>query len=140
VLDVAVEEDGSNLSVGQKQLLCLARAIVRSSRILLMDEATSSVDPETDRKIQRTIRKVFGDSTVITIAHRIETILDYDYILVIEQGRVLEYDSPEALLKNERSRFREFVKERDLDERQILARNKRRASGTRSIVQPRLRR
>jgi len=110
-LDIEVEENGSNFSVGQRQLLCLARAIVRGSKILLLDEATSAVDPSTDRKIQKTIREVFRDNTILTIAHRIDTILDYDRILIMDQGRVLEYDNPKALLSNERSRFSEIVKE-----------------------------
>merc|ERR1712087_996942 len=118
-LDIAVEENGSNFSVGQRQLLCLARAIVRGSKILLLDEATSAVDPSTDRKIQQTIRQVFQENTILTIAHRIDTILDYDRILIMDQGRVLEYDNPKALLSNEKSRFSEIVKESfgvDLDD------------------------
>merc|ERR1712130_848357 len=110
-LDIVVEENGSNFSVGQRQLLCLARAIVRGSKILLLDEATSAVDPQTDQLIQQTIREVFKTNTILTIAHRIDTILDYDRILIMDKGRVLEYDRPDALLSNERSRFSEIVQE-----------------------------
>merc|ERR1712228_963152 len=110
-LDIVVEENGSNFSVGQRQLLCLARAIVRGSKILLLDEATSAVDPQTDQLIQQTIRQVFKTNTILTIAHRIDTILDYDRILIMDKGKVLEYDRPDALLSNERSRFSEIVQE-----------------------------
>ena len=110
-LDIEVEENGSNFSVGQRQLLCLARAIVRGSKILLLDEATSAVDPQTDQLIQQTIRQVFKTNTILTIAHRIDTILDYDRILIMDKGTVLEYDRPDALLSNEKSRFSEIVQE-----------------------------
>lgn len=107
----AVSEEGVNFSAGQKQLLCLARALIRKSRILLLDEATSSVDYETDSLIQQTIRDEFGNgrSTVMTIAHRLDTILDSDKILVMDAGTVGEYDSPGALLRNPKSLFSQLV-------------------------------
>merc|ERR1712032_125635 len=111
ILDIVVEENGSNFSVGQRQLLCLARAIVRGSKILLLDEATSAVDPQTDQLIQQTIREVFKTNTILTIAHRIDTILDYDKILIMDNGSVLEYDKPDSLLSNKSSRFSEIVQE-----------------------------
>jgi len=110
-LQIIVEENGGNFSVGQRQLLCLARAIVRGSKILLLDEATSAVDPQTDQLIQQTIRQVFKTNTILTIAHRIDTILDSDRILIMDQGNVLEYDRPDALLSNSGSRFSEIVQE-----------------------------
>uniref|UniRef100_A0A8C4YJB8 ABC-type glutathione-S-conjugate transporter n=1 Tax=Gopherus evgoodei TaxID=1825980 RepID=A0A8C4YJB8_9SAUR len=91
-------EQGENLSVGQKQLVCLARALLRKAQILVLDEATAAVDLETDLQIQSTIRTQFKEWTVLTIAHRINTILDYDRILVLENGLVAEFDSPEKLI------------------------------------------
>lgn len=96
-LEQEVEEDGSNFSLGERQLLALTRALVRSSRILILDEATSSVDYETDAKIQARIADAFSECTVLCIAHRLNTILDYDRILVLDQGRVCEFDTPHAL-------------------------------------------
>ncbi|EMP37353.1 Multidrug resistance-associated protein 6 [Chelonia mydas] len=91
-------ERGENLSVGQKQLVCLARALLRKAQILVLDEATAAVDLETDLQIQSTIRTQFKEWTVLTIAHRINTILDYDRICVLENGQVAEFDSPEKLI------------------------------------------
>ncbi|PHJ22762.1 abc transporter transmembrane region domain-containing protein, partial [Cystoisospora suis] len=110
-LDVLVEENGRNFSMGQRQLLCLARALLRKSKILLLDEATSVVDPLTDRLIQETIRRDFRDCTVITIAHRLETILDYDRIVVLANGEVKEFDTPLALYRQPNSLFRNFCLE-----------------------------
>jgi len=97
-LEAEVHGNGENFSVGQRQLLCLARAIIRNSRILIMDEATASVDIETDAIIQEALRTKFHDVTVLSIAHRLNTIIDYDKILVLSRGEVLEYDTPKNLL------------------------------------------
>lgn len=99
-LSSAVAESGQNLSQGQRQLLCLARALLKSPRVLLMDEATASIDYATDSKIQETLREVKG-STIITIAHRLQTIIDYDKVLVLDKGKVVEYASPWELLSKE---------------------------------------
>lgn len=107
-LDTLVEENGKNFSMGQRQLLCLARALLRKSKILLLDEATSVVDPRTDILIKETIRRDFSDSTLITIAHKLETIMDYDRILVMADGEAREFDTPAALYRNPKSIFRSF--------------------------------
>ncbi|KAL1443227.1 hypothetical protein MTO96_046064 [Rhipicephalus appendiculatus] len=104
-LDMETADGGTNLSVGQRQLVCLARALLRGSKVLLLDEATSQMDGDTDRLIQATLREAFANSTLIAIAHRIHTVLDYDRILVMDEGRVREYDTPTSLLSNPDSAF-----------------------------------
>ena len=106
-----IAEGGENLSVGQKQLVCLARALLRKTKILVLDEATASVDMETDDLIQETIRKEFKDCTIMTIAHRLNTIIDYDRVLVMDKGEIAEFDSPQALLANTNSIFYSMAKE-----------------------------
>jgi len=93
-------EAGSNLSSGQRQLLCMARALLRKAKVLVLDEATSNVDTASDALIQETVRAAFADCTVLTIAHRLHSILDSDRILVLEDGRVKEFDTPENLLQS----------------------------------------
>lgn len=105
---------GGNLSVGQKQLICLARALLNPSPILVLDEATASVDIETDAHIQRTIRSEFKHKTIITIAHRLNTVIDSDKILVLDQGRVAEFDSPQNLLEKEGGHFWKLCKQAGL--------------------------
>ncbi|KAI9025859.1 hypothetical protein CLU79DRAFT_813063 [Phycomyces nitens] len=99
-LTQTVSDGGNNFSQGQRQLLCMARALLKNSRLIIMDEATASVDFETDKKIQNTIREEFVHSTLICIAHRLRTIIDYDRVLVLDQGKVIEYDTPANLLLN----------------------------------------
>ena len=109
-LEKVVEEHGTNYSVGQqRQLLCVARALLRKSKVILMDEATASIDLETDMKIQKTIREEFSESTVITIAHRIHTIIDSDKVMVMEMGRLKEFDKPSVLLSDKNSMFSQLV-------------------------------
>ncbi|KAF9110743.1 hypothetical protein BGX27_005918 [Mortierella sp. AM989] len=98
-LSFEVAQNGENFSVGQRSLICLARALLRKTKILVLDEATAAVDVETDELIQKTIRKEFKDRTILTIAHRIKTIMDSDKILVLERGQVQEYDAPSVLLR-----------------------------------------
>ncbi|KAL0032002.1 hypothetical protein WJX77_000079 [Trebouxia sp. C0004] len=99
-LDAVLGEAGSNLSSGQRQLLCMARALLRKAKVLVLDEATSNVDTASDALIQETVRAAFADCTVLTIAHRLHSILDSDRILVLEDGRVKEFDAPENLLQD----------------------------------------
>ncbi|CAO3650125.1 unnamed protein product [Cunninghamella blakesleeana] len=104
-LNSIVNEGGKNFSNGQRQLICLARALLKRSRIVIMDEATASVDFNTDKLIQKHIATEFSDSTILTIAHRLATVIDYDRIMVLHHGNLLEFDSPMNLLKNPGSAF-----------------------------------
>ena len=113
-LDFLCTEGGDNLSVGQRQLVCLARALLRKSRILVLDEATAAIDLETDAFLQTTIRREFADSTIVTIAHRLNTIMDYDKILVLDQGRIAEFDTPNVLLGDSQSVFYGMAKDANL--------------------------
>ncbi|XP_074357974.1 ABC transporter C family member 2-like isoform X2 [Apium graveolens] len=108
-LDAKVLEGGENFSVGQRQLLSLARALIRRSKILVLDEATAAVDVATDVLIQNTIREEFKSCTMLTIAHRLNTIIDSDKILVLDAGQVEEYDAPEKLLLNESGAFSKMI-------------------------------
>jgi ATP-binding cassette subfamily C (CFTR/MRP) protein 1 len=124
-LEHAISEGGENLSVGQRQLVCLARALLRKTKVLILDEATAAIDLETDELIQKTIRSEFADCTILTIgmplinlifklsilicfdftAHRLNTIIDSDRVLVLDKGMIAEYDTPTALLENKNSIF-----------------------------------
>ena len=123
-LDTYISEGGKNLSSGQRQLICLARALLRQSKILVMDEATSSVDSQTDAKVQETIRREFVDKgvTVLTVAHRLDTVLGYDKIAVLTAGEIVEYGSPSELLEKRNGEFSRLV----MQDR----RNKKRGSKT----------
>ncbi|KAF9207542.1 Multidrug resistance-associated protein 1 [Haplosporangium sp. Z 27] len=110
-LSFQVSQNGENFSVGQRSLICLARALLRKGKILVLDEATSAVDMETDELIQKTIRSEFKDRTILTIAHRIKTVMDADKILVLDQGSVVEYDSPMVLVQDEKSLFHKLAKQ-----------------------------
>ena len=109
VLSARVTEGGANFSVGERQLLSIARGMLREAKVIILDEATSNVDGESDAKIQKVLRDVFVGSTSMTIAHRIETIAD-SFILVLDQGMVVEFDSPNALLERD-SIFRQLVEQ-----------------------------
>ncbi|XP_065356725.1 multidrug resistance-associated protein 1 isoform X5 [Calliphora vicina] len=113
-LNHEISEGGDNLSVGQRQLVCLARALLRKTKVLVLDEATAAVDLETDDLIQKTIRSEFKDCTVLTIAHRLNTILDSDKVIVLDKGEISEFDSPENLLNNSQSAFYSMAKDANL--------------------------
>jgi ABC-type multidrug transport system fused ATPase/permease subunit len=104
-LSAHVAESGANLSQGQRQLLCLARALLKAPKVLVMDEATASIDYATDSKIQDTLREL-KDNTILTIAHRLQTIIDYDMVLVLDKGEVVEYADPWELIQQEGGHFR----------------------------------
>ncbi|EFA03658.1 probable multidrug resistance-associated protein lethal(2)03659 [Tribolium castaneum] len=110
-LSVQVLEGGSNFSVGQKQLICLGRAILRKNKILILDEATANIDFQTDRFIQETVQSEFKNCTVLTVAHRINTVMDSDKIMVLDDGKLVEFDSPSSLLRNSDGLFRQVVDE-----------------------------
>ncbi|GMJ11480.1 ATP-binding cassette C3, MULTIDRUG RESISTANCE PROTEIN 3, multidrug resistance-associated protein 3 [Hibiscus trionum] len=110
-LDSPVSENGENWSMGQRQLVCLGRVLLKKSKILVLDEATASVDTVTDNLIQTTLKDHFSDCTVITIAHRITSVLDSDMVLLLSQGVIEEYDSPASLLENKFSSFAQLVAE-----------------------------
>jgi len=114
-LQSAISRGGSNLSQGEKQLICLARAILTRPKILVLDEATSAVDMETDALIQRSIREEFRDSTVLVVAHRLSTVADFDKVLVLSDGNLVEYDGPRVLAQR-KGPFWEMVKESGEDE------------------------
>uniref|UniRef100_A0A4W3JAY2 ATP-binding cassette, sub-family C (CFTR/MRP), member 9 n=1 Tax=Callorhinchus milii TaxID=7868 RepID=A0A4W3JAY2_CALMI len=109
-LNANVTEGGENFSVGQRQLFCLARAFVRKSSILIMDEATASIDMATENILQKVVMTAFADRTVVIIAHRVHTILTADLVIVMKRGNILEYDKPESLLAHEDSIFASFVR------------------------------
>ncbi|ELU17727.1 hypothetical protein CAPTEDRAFT_146185, partial [Capitella teleta] len=109
MLNARVQETGGNFSVGQRQLMCMARATLRRNHILVMDEATANVDKQTDEIIQTTIRTSFSDCTVLTIAHRLNTVIDLDRIMVLDSGRLIEFDHPHVLLQNPSSALSKII-------------------------------
>ncbi|KAJ7580556.1 multidrug resistance-associated ABC transporter [Mycena floridula] len=119
-LDSAVSDDGGNFSAGEKQLLALCRALVKNSRIIVLDEATSSVDVETDAKLQRTIQTEFAQATILTIAHRLNTIVYYDRVIVMDNGQVAEMDTVLNLFDREGSIFRNLCEQANLGRSDIL--------------------
>ena len=113
-LNQEISEGGSNLSVGEKQLICITRAILRKSKIIVMDEATASIDYKTEEIIQKAIADLLNDSTFITIAHRIKTILNYDKILTLDNGKIVDFDTPKNLLNDKNSLFYELYSKSNL--------------------------
>lgn len=111
ILSSPVTENGNNFSQGQRQLLCLARALLRQTRLIFLDEATASIDAATDARIQKTMRECFATATVLCIAHRLRTVVDYDKILVLDKGEVVEYGTPLELIDKDGGYFRKMVEE-----------------------------
>jgi len=105
-LDTKVSAGGNNFSQGQRQLIAMARALLRRSSIIVLDEATSSIDFETDAKIQTTVREEFNDSLLLTVAHRLRTVIDYDRLIVLDKGQIAEFDTPWNLIQKEDGIFR----------------------------------
>ncbi|KAF7297249.1 hypothetical protein MIND_00958000 [Mycena indigotica] len=129
-LDTQVSAGGTNFSQGQRQLIAMARALLRRSAIVVLDEATSSVDFKTDAKIQTTIREEFTDSLLLTIAHRLKTVIDYDRLLVLDKGKVVEFDTPYKLLQREDGIFRGMcLKSGYYNELEVAARAKAERDG-----------
>jgi ATP-binding cassette subfamily C (CFTR/MRP) protein 1 len=110
-LDATVQDSGDNFSIGQRQLFCLARAVLKKTKIIVLDEATASIDLATDALIQDAIRKKFVHSTILTIAHRLNTIIDYDRVVVLEGGQIAEFDKPGNLVQREDSLFWKMIEE-----------------------------
>ncbi|XP_074483833.1 ATP-binding cassette sub-family C member 4-like [Sebastes fasciatus] len=131
-LETVLAESGSNFSVGQRQLVCLARAVLRKNRILVIDEATANVDPRTDELIQKTIRDKFRECTVLTIAHRLNTIIDSDRILVLDAGQIHAYDAPYTLLQDQEGIFYKMVQQTGKQEAAALLEAAKQAYDSRS--------
>jgi ABC-type multidrug transport system fused ATPase/permease subunit len=108
-LETPVTENGKSVSQGQRQLLCIARAILSKAKVLVLDEATASLDAQTDLMIQEAIKTNFGNLTMLTIAHRLNTIIESDRVLVMDAGRAVEFDEPHTLLQNKAGIFRSLV-------------------------------
>uniref|UniRef100_A0A8C7D6T4 Cystic fibrosis transmembrane conductance regulator n=1 Tax=Oncorhynchus kisutch TaxID=8019 RepID=A0A8C7D6T4_ONCKI len=132
-METVLAESGSNFSVGQRQLVCLARAVLRKNRILIIDEATANVDPRTDELIQKTIRDKFRECTVLTIAHRLNTIIDSDRILVLDAGQIHAYDEPHTLLQNHDGIFFKMVQQTGRQEAVALLQSAKQVSSTQNI-------
>ncbi|EGT36872.1 hypothetical protein CAEBREN_28213 [Caenorhabditis brenneri] len=114
MMDYQITENGGNLSVGQRQLLCLARALLRKSKILVLDEAAASIDMETDELVQKTIREQCDKCTVLTIAHRLNTVMDSDRIMVLDKGIVVEFDTPKNLLADQNGMFYSMARDANI--------------------------
>lgn len=106
-----ISENGANLSSGERQLICICRAILRKGQLIVLDEATANIDMLTEKKIQHLINTQFKDATMLTIAHRLNTIINSDKVLVLSYGRIIEFDSPRNLMANPDSEFSHLLKE-----------------------------
>lgn len=118
-LDLVITDNTSNFSTGQRQLICLARAIIRKNRIVVLDEATSNMDPETEFLIQKAIVENFSQCTVFIIAHRLQSILDCHKVIVMEKGEIMEYEDPLILMEDENSMFSKMLKNAGLNKDEV---------------------
>ena len=118
-LDSKVQEGRLNFSAGQKQLMCLARAIIKKNKIIILDEATANIDPHTDVLLQETISRVFKDCTILTIAHTLKSVLNSDKVMVVSGGEIIEFDAPETLLKDTNSNFYYLVTQSGLRNKDV---------------------
>jgi len=124
-LDQEVTENGDNFSLGQKQMICMARALLKESKILIMDEATANIDIQTDQTIQEMVKEHFANVTVITVAHRLQTIMDSDRVFVLDHGNMMENDTPSTLVDQTDSIFHSLVEQSGCaDELRRIAKNK----------------
>ena len=119
MLDFHINEKGSNLSSGVKSIICICRAILKKSKIVVLDEATANIDLVTENVIQKLIQECFNDCTMITIAHRLQTIIQSDKVLVMSNGKVKEYDSPQKLMATPSSYFAKLIEEMTMEEERI---------------------
>lgn len=110
-LDGYLDDDGMNLSSGQRQLICLARALLNHSKVLVLDEATANIDPKTQSIVQQVIEEQFKDSTILSVAHRVDSLLDYDRIIVIKDGRITSFDTPDKMLQDNGSLLNSMILE-----------------------------
>ena len=115
-LDMPVQENGANLSSGEKQLICICRAILRKSSVIILDEATANIDVVTEQKVQRLISEELEGCTMITIAHRLNTIMQSDKVMVLSFGRIIEFDEPSMLAADPNSEFASLLKELEKEE------------------------
>lgn len=114
-LDMQVKEKGSSFSSGQRQLICLARAAIGKYKIVVMDEATSNMDPITDKMLHDVIQEIFSQCTILTIAHRLHSILNCDMVMVLDSGGLVEYDNPKKLIQDESTAFYKMCKDSERD-------------------------
>ena len=119
LLSFHIDEKGGNLSSGEKAIICICRAILKKSKIVILDEATANIDLVTENQIQKMIKECFKDCTMITIAHRLQTIVQSDKVLVMGNGKVKEFDHPQALMANPSSHFAKLIEEVTMDEEKI---------------------
>jgi len=125
VLDFNVESGGSNLSSGEKALICICRAILRKSKVVILDEATATIDLKTEQSIQKIIGKAFKSATMIVIAHRLQTIINSDKVLVMAAGKKKEFGAPQKLLQNPLSNFSKLVNRMKAEEDEAAAKKKK---------------